>query len=125
MDVLVDLQACQSESRYRGIGRYSLALTDGLLRIGAPHQFQLLLNAQFPHSAVSLRDRFAHRLPREQMHVFDGLRHVAEIDATNQWRCRAAERIREACLARIDPDVVLLSSLFEGFVDDATTSIST
>ena len=35
----------------------------------------------------------------------------------------AAEIIREAFLADLEPDLVLITSLFEGYLDDAVTSI--
>jgi glycosyltransferase involved in cell wall biosynthesis len=41
----------------------------------------------------------------------------------NATRCEAAELMREAFLASLYPDVVHISSLFEGYVDDAVTSI--
>ena len=42
----------------------------------------------------------------------------------NEWRRRVAEHIREAYIASLSPDVIFVTSVFEGFVDDAITSIS-
>ncbi len=123
MRILVDLQPCQSASRGRGIGRYSLALAEAFVPIAGAHELSLLLNAAFPDSVESLRERFRGAIPDERIHVFAVPVPVAEIDPANCWRARAAEAIREADVCALRPDVVLLSSLFEGFVDDATTSI--
>jgi len=124
MRIVVDLQGCQSESGRRGIGRYSLALTESLARIAGTHEMSLLLNAAFPQSVEWIGDRFNALIPRERIHVFATPIPVAESDDTNAWRALAAEKIREAYVSRLRPDVLLLSSLFEGFVDDATTSIA-
>ncbi|QEF95972.1 glycosyltransferase (plasmid) [Formicincola oecophyllae] len=47
----------------------------------------------------------------------------AERHEENGWRTRAAELIREQFIAELSPDIVHLGSLFEGYVDDAVTSI--
>jgi len=123
MRILIDLQACQSESRHRGIGRYALALAEGMARVNGSHELSLLVNAGFIEGVDPIRDRFTTTIPRERVHAFVTPIPVAEIDADNEWRARAAEAIREARISALRPGVLLLSSLFEGFVDDATTSI--
>ena len=124
MRILIDLQACQTASRHRGIGRYSLAMAEALTQVAAAHEVSLLLNGAFPDSVEWLRDRFATRVAAERIYVFAAPGPVAEVDPASQWRVRAAESIREAFVASLEPDVLLMSSLFEGFVDDATTSIA-
>ena len=123
MRIVVDLQACQSESGQRGIGRYSLALTEALARIAGAHELSLVLNAAFPQTVEWIRDRFSASIPRARIHVFATPTPVAESDGANGWRTLAAEKVRDAYVSELRPDVLLLSSLFEGFVDDATTSI--
>ena len=48
---------------------------------------------------------------------------VFEGDPANAWRQQAAERIREHYLATLQPSVVHVSSLFEGYGDDTVTSV--
>ncbi|HSD00386.1 MAG TPA: glycosyltransferase family 1 protein, partial [Casimicrobiaceae bacterium] len=124
MRLVVDLEACQTASRLRGIGRYSLALADALARAPGPHQMSFVLNAAFPESVEWLRDRFADVVPAARIHAWTGPTPVAESEPLNGWRTRAAEAIREGFVRSLRPDAVLVSSLFEGFVDDATTSIA-
>jgi len=50
---------------------------------------------------------------------------VTQIERENIWRSKVAELIREYAIAQINPDVVHISSLFEGFVDNIVTSIGT
>ena len=50
---------------------------------------------------------------------------VASIDPANEWRRRSGEVLRESFLANLKPDMVHVSSLFEGLIDDAVTSADT
>jgi glycosyltransferase involved in cell wall biosynthesis len=125
MRIVLDLQACQASNRHRGIGRYSLSLAQAMVRQAAGHDVRVVLNGRFPESIESLRATFEGLLPREHIAVFDVPSPVAEIAPGNAWRTRAAERVREALLADFKPDIVHVSSLFEGLVDEAVTSIGT
>ena len=44
MRLMIDFQGAQSASRFRGIGRYTLALVDSLLALKSNHEIVLLLN---------------------------------------------------------------------------------
>lgn len=123
MHIVIDLQGAQSESRFRGIGRYSLSLAKGIAENRGDHTVTIVLNGAFPESVVALRMAFDGLIPAENIRVFQGLRHVHGRDVNNRWRRQAAEQIREAFIASLSPDIVLISSLFEGFVDDAVTSV--
>ncbi|MGE6527576.1 glycosyltransferase family 4 protein [Pseudomonas sp. NPDC077382] len=123
MRIVVDLQGAQTESRYRGIGRYSLSLALSIARNKGSHEVILLLNGQFPDTIESLRSAFDSLVAQENIHVWYGPSPVAESIQGNEWRRRAAEFIREAYIAKLKPDVIYLTSLFEGFSDDATTTI--
>src|SRR5690349_121836 len=95
MQVLIDLQACQSESSRRGIGRYSLALANAIVHCDGAHEVSLLLNSAFPSAVTQLRARFGKAIPPERIHVFTTPAHVAELETANAWRTRAAETLRE------------------------------
>ncbi|WP_167220725.1 glycosyltransferase [Massilia rubra] len=123
MRIVIDLQGAQSESRFRGIGRYSLALALGVARNAGEHEIWLVLNGALGASIIDLRRSFAGLVPPERIRVFDIAGPVAEIDAGNSPRARAAELTREHYIAQLRPDAVLVTSLFEGFVDDAVVSV--
>ncbi|BDC39217.1 glycosyltransferase [Paraburkholderia terrae] len=123
MKIVLDLQGCQSASRFRGIGRYSLALVKGVLRNRGNHSIKLLLNGLYANGLDDLRQRLQAEMPAEDIIVFDAEGPVAEFDTGNTARARLAELARERLIRSINPDVVLLTSLFEGFVDDAVTSV--
>ncbi len=125
MRLLIDLQACQTPgSRHRGIGRYSLALVQAMLEVGKQHEFHLLLNDQFAEAAAELQQSLCHYKNLKQVHVWQSVAGVAEIEAKNFWRTQAAEALREQAIAKIAPDFIHIASLFEGMVDDAVTSVA-
>ena len=123
MRILIDLQGCQSESRFRGIGRYSLALTEAIIRNRGQHTVMLLLNGLHVNGFNELRARFSSVISEDNIFTFDADGPVAEVDTSNSMRARLAELSRERLIVAIAPDVVLLTSLFEGFVDDSITSL--
>ena len=123
MRIVIDMQGAQTESRFRGIGRYSLALALAMARNAGGHEIWLALNAAFPESISDIRRAFAGIVPQQRLRVFDIPAPVAECAPANAWRARAAEKIREHFLQQLQPDAVLVTSLFEGYIDDAATSV--
>lgn len=123
MRIVLDLQACQCGSRFRGIGRYSMALAQALARRASNHELWLALNARFHETIAPIRAAFEGLIPGERIVVFEVPGPVAEMDSANAWRTRAAEMVREHFIAGLRPDLVHLSSLFEGFFDHAVTSV--
>lgn len=124
MRIVIDLQACQTTgSRHRGIGRYSLSLTKAILANIGQHEIHLMLNGLFPETIAPLRQSFSELLPIEQIHTWYALGPVAELNEANFWRCRSAELLREQAIANLRPDIVHVTSLFEGSGDNAVTSI--
>ncbi|NVM75103.1 glycosyltransferase involved in cell wall biosynthesis [Duganella sp. SG902] len=123
MRIVIDLQGAQSESRFRGIGRYSLALALGVARNAGEHEVWLLLNAGLSASIADLRAAFAGLVPPERIRLFDAPAPSAEQTPAHGPRARAGELLREYALAQLRPDAVLVTSLFEGYVDDALVSV--
>jgi glycosyltransferase involved in cell wall biosynthesis len=123
MRILIDLQGAQCDSRFRGIGRYSLSLALAMARNPGGHEIWLALNAAFPQSILDLRHAFAGLIPTQRIRIFSTPLHTAEVDPANAWRARAAEKIREDFLQSINPDVIHVPSLFEGYGDDAVASV--
>lgn len=125
MRILIDLQACQSTgSRTRGIGRYSFSLAHAMLKHSSNCDIHVLMNEAFPESILDLRARFKDLIPNQNFHTWKGVMPAAEMDVNNRWRLRASEFIREQAIREIAPDIVHVSSLFEGLGDAAVTSIA-
>ena len=123
MRIVIDLQGAQTESRFRGIGRYSLSLAKAIVRNRGDHEIIIMLSGLFPDTIEPIRAAFDDLLPQENIRVWHALGPVRENESGNTWRRKAAELIREAFLISLQPDVVHITSLFEGYVDDAVTSI--
>jgi glycosyltransferase involved in cell wall biosynthesis len=123
MRIILDLQGAQSESRFRGIGRYSLALARAIAREAKQHEVWLALSGRYRESVEPLREEFAHLMPRERIRVFELPGPVAELDSRNAWRMQAAELLREKFLADLRPDIVHMSTMFEGFHNEVAASV--
>ena len=126
MKIAIDLQSCQSKSRHHGIGRYSMAIVREVIRqAGDRHQIWILLNAQlYPQTIAEIESRLQDLLPAEQIIAFQV---PTPNDANSAYQVRqcAAEIIREYFIEALQPDVLYITSLFEGLNDHATTSIGT
>ncbi|WP_305464055.1 glycosyltransferase family 4 protein [Photobacterium leiognathi] len=57
------------------------------------------------------------------IHVWSGPENVSHINFHNDSRRENAELVRETYIASLQPDIVFITSLFEGFIDDAVTSV--
>lgn len=123
MRIVIDLQGAQTESRFRGIGRYSLSLALAVVRNRGEHDVHLVLNGLLSDTIESIRNAFDGLLPAENIHVWYAPGPVAEIEPSNLERRKAAELIREGFIASLNPDIVHISSVIEGYLDDAVTSI--
>lgn len=109
MRLLVDLQPLQGPSAERGIGYYALALVRALAADRGHHEMVVLLDAERDSEQVlHLRHRLAPLLGRDDVVLFSSPP-VASRTAGD----RPAELAREAAIAALAPDVVLLSSVFE------------
>jgi glycosyltransferase involved in cell wall biosynthesis len=124
MRIVLDLQGAQTGSRFRGIGRYTLALAQAIVANRADHEVLLALSGLFPDTIEPIRAAFDSILPQDNIRVWSAPGPVG-VDTGNALRRQIAEHIREAFLASLEPDMVHVSSLFEGFGDDAVTSIGT
>ncbi|MGO8975686.1 MAG: glycosyltransferase, partial [Steroidobacteraceae bacterium] len=122
MRIVLDLQGAQTASRFRGIGRYTQSLAKAIVANRADHEVLLVLSGLFPDTIEPIRAAFDLLLPQDNIRVWFAPGPVG-VDTGNALRRQIAERIREAFLASLEPDVVHISSLFEGFGDDAVTSI--
>lgn len=124
MRIVIDLQGAQSSgSRNRGIGRYTLSLAQAIIRNKGSHEVFIALNGLFPDTIETIRALFDPLLPQENIRVWHAVGPVCHIDPANKWRRKTAELSREAFLATFDPDILYVTSLFEGLTDDAVTSI--
>lgn len=123
MRLVIDLQGAQTESRFRGIGRYSMSLAQAMVRNAGDHEVWVAVNGAFPDGIEDIRAAFDGILPQERLRTFDTFTDVGWPHGENAWRRRASELMWESALAGLQPDIVHVSSLFEGAQGGAVTSI--
>lgn len=124
MRIAIDLQACQNGSHGRGIGRYALSMARAMVRNGRDrHSFRILLSDRFPARVAAVRDAFAGLLNPEHIVVGCVPERVDSAQMDFAWRTRAAEIVWADFIAGFKPDAYFTPSLFEGFWDEAVTSI--
>lgn len=124
MRVVIDLQACQSlPHRRRGIGRYSMAFAKALLRNAGGDDVWIALNGEICDAVESIRADLSGLIDERRIVVWRAIPETAQMDAANGWRHEAAIRVRSAFLAGLRPDIVHVSSLFEGYLDDVVCPV--
>lgn len=123
MRIVIDMQGAQTESRFRGVGRYALGFARAITQNRGEHEVILALSGLFPETIEPIRAAFDGVLPQENIKVWYAPGSVREGQPGNDTRREVAELIREAFLIGLRPDVIHITSLFEGYVDDAVTSI--
>ncbi len=123
MRIVLDMQGAQTQSRLRGIGRYTLAFARAVVEESGDHEVHLVLNGLLNDSIESVKSTFQDILPAHRIHVWNAPGPVQLIHIENAARLAAAEVLREAFIQRLEPDLVHITSLFEGYVGDAVTSV--
>ena len=123
MRIVIDMQGAQTESRFRGVGRYTMSFAKGVVRNRGEHEIILALSGLFPGTIEPIRAAFDGLLPQENIRIWHAPAPVKEDLPGNESRRETAELVREAFLASLQPDLIHVSSLFEGYGDDAVTSI--
>lgn len=125
MRIVIDLQGAQSKgSRNRGVGRYTVSLAQAIIRNRGEHEIILALNGAFPDTIEPIRAAFDGLIGQEAIRVWQTPGPVGHVNNDNNWRRHTAELVREAFFASLSPDIVLISSLFEGLDDDVVTSVA-
>lgn len=123
MRIAIDMQALQASNSRRGIGRYTLGLVKKMLEINQEHEVIFVLNGLFIDGIEYIRKEFSGLISSDNIYVWHAVSPVNFHDASNDGRRNAAQKIREDFINRLEPDLLLVTSLFEGLGDDAVLSI--
>ena len=107
MRLVIDLQTCQGGDA--ATTRYHLAQARALARVAGAHQVWLALNGQFGERIEALRYAFDGVLAQERIVVYELPETAADAP---EWRRRAAEQVREAAIAALEPDLVFVPNIF-------------
>ncbi|MGA4555510.1 glycosyltransferase [Methylorubrum aminovorans] len=111
MRIVIDLQCCQTAAGARGMGRYALALTKEIVRLGREHEFLFLLNGHLLSRATTIIE--ALEVSRDQFVTFEAPPLGGGVD-DRASREKVADLLRNNRVETLSPDVYHVSSLFEG-----------
>ena len=126
MRVILDFQACQSGSRFRGVGRgsRSLMLSMGRHLVSRGHEVVCLLSEAFQSGLDELKTDIHTLLPEANIVSFRIPTPCAAILPGNAWRQMASCMLREQAIAHLEPDFVHIPALLaDGWADDAVASV--
>jgi glycosyltransferase involved in cell wall biosynthesis len=111
--ILFDLQACQTAgSAQRGVGRYSKALFEAISRLAPPREIHALAGSNHPFP-LALGE-----FPRQREHLIGPLpdwETARGFEGGEQDALDAATI--SAAIGKINPDIIHVSHVFEGFAD--------
>jgi glycosyltransferase involved in cell wall biosynthesis len=124
MRLVIDLQGAQGASRLRGIGRLSLELALAMARAAGDNEVLVALNGNFAETANELMTAFKCILGQDALRVWYPTGRTAATDPGSQVNLIASEHIRGQFLRSLAPDLVHVTSLFEGIDDDIVTGVS-
>jgi glycosyltransferase involved in cell wall biosynthesis len=126
MLIALDLQACQSASKFRGIGRYSLSLAEEMLRLlyKKGHIPLVILNSNFSEEFDTVKSHLHNLYPKLKILTLNIPTPSASGEPMNQWRLRASELLREYAISLLAPDYLHVSTLIaDGWSDDCVASV--
>lgn len=70
MRIVIDMQGAQSESRFRGIGCYTMAFAQAVVRNCGEHEVILAVSGLFPETIEPIRAAFDKLLPQKNIRVW-------------------------------------------------------
>jgi len=122
MRIVIDMQSLQTGSRLRGIGQYSINLVKALINNNTEHEIIIVLNGLLSKEIIAIRQTFSSLLPDKSIKIWyaDGPTNDSLGTPDKQ---KNAQLIRESFLKDLQPDFVLLTTLFEGYHEDCIISI--
>ena len=119
MKILIDMQGAQTSSRNRGIGRYTLSITKALLKNNTTDEIILFFNAALPQYIEDIINQLNGLISKNNIHIWN----PPQFKDQNDKNYAKAETQREQYINEINPDLLIITSLFEGYLSNAVTSI--
>lgn len=124
MRIIIDMQACQNDSRFRGIGRYSTGIITAFLKQAQPkHECILLFNALFEDNISQLLSLYSQYVDAKNLHIWHGLGPTEARNTNNQDNKKISVLLREKYIEKLAPDIVFMPTFFEGFGDNTVLSM--
>lgn len=124
MRIAIDMQGLQSESRFRGIGRYTRAIIKSLIKLALSKKYEVILigNGAFP--VKDIVNEFTPLVGRRAVKFWYPVGPCAFEQPGNHNNNTNAKMIREAFFKSHKPDVIYVPAMFEGYQDDSVLSVN-
>jgi glycosyltransferase involved in cell wall biosynthesis len=123
MRIVIDLQGAQRELLSGEVKEHFLPWAKSIVGNKGDKTVILTLSALFPETIEPLRNAFSELLSPQEIRIWEAPAPVRDSLPGNTWRREAAERIREAFLASLEPDVIFVPDFFIGYHEEGVTSI--
>lgn len=122
MRLVYDLSPCQTSSRFRGIGRFTLSLAEGMARSRGEHNIYALANSFHPESIEDLRQKLAPQLPPGHFSTYSYI-DPASMAGDNTTHTAVANALIQHAYQGPIPDAVIYAPPFEGWSEKGVISL--
>lgn len=114
MKLLVDMFACQTGSRFRGIGRYTHSLVREMIGLRDSNQMVMLANSLYSETFEDLRREYSGLLPQGSFLPYSHQAiDIAKLDKDPNFEVSMA--IVRHAYEMVSPNAILYPSVFEGW----------
>jgi glycosyltransferase involved in cell wall biosynthesis len=117
MRLIIDLQACQGESRDRGIGRYSFFLAKNIAQLRGDKDVRVVLDGNYSEKACKIEKQFKPFLPTKCFSRY----YYPMINSKIEYSNEIAELLIQKHYAKLQPDILHISSIFEHIYNYGST----
>lgn len=119
MRLVIDLQGAQANGDVRTAEPLKFAME--VARQRKDHELFLVLSGLFPETILPIRREFEGILPQSHIQVWSSVGPTAAVDHANKTRSEVAALVRASFLTALQPDVIHVTGLCNGFLDDSIT----
>lgn len=123
MKILLDLQSLQTNSRKRGIGRYTICFLKEFYQKSHEDNVTLLINADPFLSPDKLEERLCTLFPRWSVIRLYTPKLLALTASVSSYILDIADEVRGFFINELQPDIFHIFSYFEGYRDPSVTGV--
>lgn len=118
MRIVIDLQGLQGPNFYGSVAQSQIKFLKALISNCPSYKIDLLLNGNLLDSAELIKLELSELIQAQNFHIWYPISSVEKLTAQHVWNRQVSELIREALINRLQPDVVLLTSLTQDLSND-------
>ena len=118
MRIVIDLQGLQGPNFYGSVAQSQIKFLKVLISNCPSYKIDLLLNGNLLDSAELIKLELSELIQAQNFHIWYPISSVEKLTAQHVWNRQVSELIREALINRLQPDVVLLTSLTKNLSND-------